>query len=113
MTTGQSDIGAVNPAVRVDPADGPVAAVDVGAGVAGVVQHAEHPGVGQMPPPQLTGPDPAVGAERERPVGERLDHAERRPGPLEGREHVRDRRGDLLVRVDDDLLVAVPDVADR
>ena len=103
---------AVDAAVRVDLAEGPVAAVDVGACVAGVVQHPEHPAVGQPPPPQLTGPYSAVGAERERPVGEGLDHTERRTGPMEEREHIGNSRGNLLVRVDHGLLVDVPDVTD-
>ena len=90
-----------------------VPAEHVGAGVGRVGQHAQHPGVVEPAPPQLPGPRPAVGAQREPPALEGADHAVGRAGGPERGEHVSHRGLDLLVRVDDHVAVGVVDVADR
>ena len=92
-------------AVGVDLLAGAVPAERVGAGVDRVVQQPDDPAVGQPPPFPLAGPPAGEPAG-----GERGDDPERRPGRGERREHVRDRRGDLLVGVLDHLPVIVADV---
>ena len=104
----------VHAAVRADAASGGVAAEHVGAGVGGVGQDAQHPGVVEPAPAQLPGPRPAVGALREAAPGERAP----RPGrPTRSRRTRRTRHataaGDLLVGVDHDVAVVVVQVADR
>ncbi len=103
----------VHAAVRVDPAAGSVAAVHVRPGVARVAQHAQHPGVGELAPAQLTGPGPAVGAQREPAVAERGDHPVGRAARGERGEQIIDRGLDLGVGVDHDRAVLVVEVADR
>ena len=82
-------------------------------GVARVLEHAEHPGVGQPAPTQLPGPHPAVGAQREPAPGERGDHPVGRPARGERGEQVPDRGLHLGVRVDDHRAGLVVHVADR
>ena len=48
-----------------------------------VLEHTQRPGMGEPAPTQLTGPCPAIGAQRESAPGERGDHSERRPGRSE------------------------------
>jgi len=69
--------------------------------------------VGQPAPAQLPGPHPAVGTAREPPPGERPGHPVSRPGGGERGEHVTDRGGDLLIRIDDHHAVIVIDQPDR
>jgi hypothetical protein len=90
-----------------------IAAIDVGAGVSGVGEDAEHPGVGETPPSQLAGPGPAIGAKREPPPFEGGDDLIGRSSGAKGREHVGDRRGDLSVRVYDRGPFVVVDEPDR
>ena len=75
----------------------------VGAGVARILQHTQHAGVGELAPAQLPGPGAAVGAQREPPIGERGDHPVGRTARGERGEQVADRGLDLGVGVDDDL----------
>jgi hypothetical protein len=103
----------VDAAVGVDPAAGGVPAEHVGAGVAGVVQDADHPGVVELAPAQLPGPGAAVGAQREPASGERRDHPVGGSGRGERGEHVGHRGRDLLIGVDDGGAVLVVQVADR
>ena len=85
----------------------------VGPGVARVAQHAEHAGVGERAPAQLSGPGAAVGAQREAAAGERGDHAVGRAAGCERGEQVTNRGLDLGVGVDHDLAGVVVQVADR
>ena len=82
-------------AAGVDGAAGGIAAMRVRPGVARVLQHPQHPGVGKLPPAQLPGPRAAVGAQREPAVLERRDDPVSRPAGGEHREHVPDRGLDL------------------
>ncbi len=100
-------------AVRVDGAAGGIAAEHVRAGVARVVQDAQHPGVVQPAPAQLPCPGPAVGAQRESAFGERGDHAVGGSRRGECGEHVGHCGRDLLVRVDHGAPVLLVQVADR
>jgi hypothetical protein len=59
------DLSAHGPIGLDDPA-GVVTAVDVGARIGRVGQDAEHPGVDEASPAQLTGPHSAVGAQGNR-----------------------------------------------
>jgi hypothetical protein len=108
----QLDGGGADRAVRVDTPTRAEAAVDVGAGVGGVREHAEHARVGEPPPAQLARPGAAVGARGEPPAAERAHYAVGRAGLLEAGEHVGDRRVNLLVGIDHRLALVVIDVAD-
>lgn len=98
--------------VRVHRALGCVAAVHVGAGMAGVLQHPEDSGVGEPAPVQLSCPHPAEGTQREPTVGERSDHPVGRAARTEGGEQVTDGGLDLGVGVNDDPVGLVVDIAD-
>ena len=106
------DLGAHRPVGLDDPA-GVVAAEHVGAGIGGVGQDPQHPGMGEPAPAQLTGPHPAVGAQRETPPLERGHDLIGGPAGAERGEHVGHRRLDLAVRVDDRGALVVVDEADR
>src|ERR1017187_1381257 len=102
--------------VRADDLAGAPAAIYVRPGVGRVPQDPGGTRVGEPAPPDLPGPRPAVGTTGETPSGERAGHPVGRPGGGERGEHVADRRGDLLVRVDDHIAVVIvdePDVRDR
>ena len=99
--------------VRVDDLAGAAPAIHVRPGVGRVAQDPGGAGVGEPAPPQLPGPCPAVGAAREPPPGERPGHPVGRPGGGERGEHVADRGGDLLIRIDGHAAVIVVDQADR
>ena len=90
-----------------------VAAEHVGAGVGGVGQDAQHPGVGEPPPAQLAGPHPAVGPQREAAALERGHHLVGRSAGAERGEHVGHRGLHLGVRVDDGVAFVVVDEPDR
>ena len=96
----------------VDGLAGDVAAVDVGAGVGGVLQHLQHPVVGQRTPAQLPGPRAAVGALGELAAGERRHDAVGRPGGGEAGEDVSDGGPDLGIGVGHDHAVLVVDEPD-
>ena len=98
--------------VGVEALAGDVAAVDVGAGVGGVLQHLQHPVVGQRPPPQLPGPRAAVGPLGELAPGERRHDAVGGPGGGEAGEYVSDGGPDLGIGVDRDHAVVVVDEPD-
>ena len=74
----------------------------VGSRIAGVLQHAQHAGVGELAPAQLPGPRAAVGAQREPAAGERGDHPVGRPGRGERGEHVPDGGLDPGIGIDHD-----------
>jgi hypothetical protein len=94
---------------------GLAAAVAERAGVAGVVQHVEHPVVGERPPHDFALALAGVDALREgqRALGELFDGRPRRAGALEDLEHERDRLADCGVGIEHDLARRVVDQADR
>ena len=81
----------VHRGVGLDDAVRVVAAEHVGAGVGGVGQDPEHPGVGEPSPAQLAGPHPAIGAQRESSPLERRHDLIGRPAGTERGEEVSDR----------------------
>ncbi len=113
LVAGQLDLVAAHRPVRRHARAGRVAAVDVDAGVGGILEHRAGPGVGERAEAQLAGPRPAVGTQREPSPRERGHHPERGAGLRERGEHVADRALDLFVRVDDLGALGVVDVADR
>ena len=113
LLAGQLDDLGVHGAVGGYHPAGVVAAEHVGAGVGGVGQDAEHPGVGQPAPAQLAGPHPAVGAQREASTLERGHHLVGGPAAAEGGEQVGHRGLHLGVRVHHRGAIVVVDVADR
>jgi hypothetical protein len=69
--------------------------------------------MGEASPTQLTGPHPAVGAQREPAALERGDHLVGGPGGAEHGEHVAHCCLHLGVRVDDRGALVVVDEPDR
>ena len=100
-------------AVGVDRLAGHMPAVHVRAGVGRVLQHLQHPVVGQRGPAQLPGPHAAVGTLGELAAGERRHDAVSRPGRGEAGEDVSDGGLDLGIGVEHDRAVVVVDQPDR
>ena len=119
MHTAHSLRGSCTAAVRIVPSgatvrrEQAVPAEHVRPGVCRVGKDRTRPGVGEPVEADLPGPGPAVGAAREPAPAERRDHPVGRPGGGERGEHVGDRGGDLLVRVEHTDPVVVVEVADR
>ncbi len=110
---GPLDNAGVHAAVGIDGAPRGVAAVHICPGVAGILQHSQHAGVGETTPAQLPGPGAAVGAQRKPAAGERGDHTVGRTTRGERGEQVTDRGLDLGIGVEDHLAGLVVDEADR
>src|SRR6266536_2938448 len=106
LLPGALAAGGAHAAVRLHPAHVTGLTEGVHARVGRVLQHLQHPGVGQLAPLEFPGPRPTPSALREQParLGEGPHHAQRGAGAVKLGEQISDRGLDLLVRVLDDVV---------